>query len=323
MMTFKKTIAAVICALMLLGLAACGAQSAGTATDAGYDYKNKNEMMSADTAAGEALFDSNMPESPREMAQSEQQASSVYQNAGVKLIRRANLQVQTVEFDAAVAALEKLVLSLNGYYENAELYSGGYYTQGNHRSGQYVVRIPAQAYDAFMAQIDGVGYLSRRSESTQDVGQEYFDTESRLATQRTKRERLQQLLKQAKNMEDIIALESALADVEYQIEQYTSQLRRYDSLVGYATIDVNIQEMQRITDDPGQQVGLFQRMKIGFISSAGSVVDGVQNFLVWVSYNLFGIVIFAAVAVGGVFAGKKCIKICRAKKAAQSEEDEG
>lgn len=310
----KKLFAGFVCVLLVASLAACGAQSAGTAEDGGYKYKN--EMMSTDIAAGEALFDSAMREEVKPMAQTAA-SQSVYQNSGVKLIRRANLQVQTVEFDRSVAALERLVLELNGYYENAELYSGGYYNQGSHRSGQYVVRIPAQSYDSFMEQIDGIGYLSRRSESTQDVGQEYFDTESRLTTQRTKQERLQQLLKQAKNMEDIIALESALADVEYQIEQYTSQLRRYDSLIGYATIDVNIQEMQRITDDPGQQAGLLQRMKTGIVSSAGGVVDGVQSFLVWMSYNIFGLFILAAAAVGGVFVGRRVIRVRKEKKAAK------
>lgn len=317
----KKLLNAVICILLMLSLAACGAQSAGTAEDGGYKYKTETMNMSADIAAGEALFDSTVMEAETPMAQTSE-SKSVYQNSAVKLIRRANLQVQTVEFDKSVAALEQLVLGLNGYYENAELYSGGYYDQGSHRSGYYVVRIPAESYDSFMSRMDGVGYLSRRTESTQDVGQEYFDAESRLTTQRTKQERLQQLLKQAKNMEDIIALENALADVEYQIEQYTSRLRRYDSLVGYATIDVNIQEMQRITDDPGQQAGLLQRMKTGIVSSAGDVVDGVQNFLVWVSYNLFGLVILAAAAVCGVFAGRKYVKVRKAKKAAKAVTEE-
>jgi len=313
----KKYLSGMICVLLVLSLVACGAgRSAGTVADGGYKYKN--EMMSADVAAGEALYDSAMPEYIAQTFESK----SVYQNAGVKLIRRANLQVQTVEFDKAVATLEQLVLSLGGYYENAELYSGGYHAQGEHRSGQYVVRIPAESYDTFMEQMDGVGYLARRTESTQDVGQEYFDTESRLTTQRTKQERLQQLLKQAGNMEDIIALENALADVEYQIDQYTSQLRRYDSLVGYATIDVNIQEMQRITDDPGQQAGLFQRMKTGIVSSAGGVVDGVQNFLVWVSYHIFGLLILAAVAVGGVLVGKRYIRRYKAKKMERATEKE-
>lgn len=310
MKKLKKWMAGLMCALLLVSLAACGAQSAGTAEDG---YKYKSEMM-ADTAAGEALFDGDMAQNAS--------SQNVYQNSGVKLIRRATLQVQTVEFDQSVAALEQLVLGLNGYYENAELYSGGYYNQGSNRSGQYVVRIPAEDYDTFMAQIGGVGYLSRRNESTQDVGQEYFDVESRLTTQRTKQERLQQLLKQAQNMEDIIALENALADVEYQIEQYTSQIRRYDSLIGYATINVNLQEMQRITDDPGQQAGLLQRMKTGVVSSAGAVVDGVQSVLVWVSYNLFGLVIFAAVVVCGVFAGRKYITMYRAKKREKATEEE-
>ena len=256
MNSLKKWLAGFACGLMLISLVACGAQTAGT-TEEGGAYEYVNSTFDADVAAGEALFDSATHTSQTSQGQ------SVYQNTEVKLVRRADLQVQTVEFDTAVAALEQLVLSLNGYYESAELYSGGYNSQSGQRSGQYVVRIPAESYDSFMAQMDGIGHLSRRNESTQDVGQEYFDTESRLTTQRTKRERLQHLLSRAEDMEDIIALESALADVEYQIQQYTSQLLRYDSLVGYATITVKLQEMQLISLLIIFQIMVFLNMLYG------------------------------------------------------------
>ena len=311
----KKLWAGVLAGVLCLSLCACGAKSA--ATDAGTESQ-KNFFYAADSVAPMApgaVFDS----APREEAKFESvmsggTGSNVYQNKDVKLIRRANLTVQTTEFDKAVTALEELVIHLGGYYENSELQGGSYYNQNSSRSGNYTIRIPAEKYDEFMTQVDGIGYLARKNESSEDVGEAYHDIESRLMTQRTKQERLLELLKQAKSMEDIIALESALTDVEYHIERYTSDLNRYDGLVSFATIHVSVDEMIKIVDEPGEKAGLFIRMKAGVVSSANGLVEGMQDMLVWVSYNLFGLLIFAAVAVAGVFFGRRYFKVKKRTK---------
>ena len=59
----------------------------------------------------------------------------------------------------------------------------------------------------------------------------------------------QALLEQADTMEDIISLENALGDVEYQIEQYSTELRRYDGLVDYATIGVELLDHIIVAED--------------------------------------------------------------------------
>lgn len=53
-------------------------------------------------------------------------------------------------------------------------------------------------------------------------------------------------------MEDIIALESALSDVEYQIEQYSSELNRYDALVAFATFTISLSEVGKVTQEVGR-----------------------------------------------------------------------
>ena len=83
-----------------------------------------------------------------------------------------------------------------------------------------------------------LGYITESSESSEDVGERYYDAETRLKTQRTKQERLLALLEQADTMEDIISLENALGDVEYQIEQLSSTLNRYDALISYSTFTI-------------------------------------------------------------------------------------
>ena len=320
----KKVWAGLLAGVLCLSLCACGASVGGTkAKGADMEAQENGFAYVTDSAA---VFDG----APREEAKFEAESaavadtgSSVYRNEAVKLIRRANLTVQTTEFEQAVAALEELVVRLGGYYENAEIRSGSYYNQNSSRSGSYTIRIPAAAYDEFMTQVDGIGYLARKNESSEDVGERYYDIETRLKTQRTKQERLLELLKKAQSMEDIIALENALTDVEYYIEQYSSELNRYDGLVSFATVNLSVDEMVKIVDEPGEKAGLFTRMKAGVVSSANGLVDGVQDLLIWFSYNLFGLLVFAAAVTAGVVFGRRYIKVKKNAKKAVKEDKAG
>ena len=319
------TLCALVLALVMLCLTACGAGSTMSAGD-----REASDVGSTIANGSAQLFDGKYsvmtdaaePSVPMEM-ESPSASGGVYRNKEVKLIRRASLTVQTTQFDQATVALAALVEKLGGYFEQSEIYSGNYNSTAANRSGHYIIRVPAEKYDDFMAQVDGVGHLTRKNETTEDIGERYYDTQSRLETQHTKRERLQELLKKADTMEDIIALESALADVEYQIEQLTGQLRRYDGLVGFATFTVSLDEVVRIVDEPGERESLFTRMGAGIVSSANGLVTGVQNTLIWASYNLFALVFWAAVLVlGGVFGVRAIRNRKNGTKAPEQPEEE-
>lgn len=128
----------------------------------------------------------------------------------------------------------------------------------------------------------------------------YYDTQARLKTQRTKQDRLLELLAKADTMEGIIALENALSEVEYQIEYLSSTLNRYDSLVNYSTIELNLQEVRKVQEEVGEANSLGARMGAGFASSLEGLVQGFQNLLVFLSYHFFLLVILAAVAGTGI-----------------------
>ena len=217
--------------------------------------------------------------------------SQVYQNPRAKLIRRAELDIQTEQFDQSVQALNTLVLDCGGYFENSR------------RHGEYIVRVPAERYTAFLSDAGDLGYLTSSSESTEDVGEQYYDTEARLKTQRTKQERLLALLEKAETMEDIIALESALSEVEYQIESYSSDLNRYDGLINFATFRIYLSEVGQVTQEVGNTASLGAQMLAGLQSSFRGLVQGGQDFLVWVSYNLFLFLFLAAGVAAAAVVG--------------------
>lgn len=82
----------------------------------------------------------------------------------------------------------------------------------------------------------------------QNITETYYDTDGRLKTQQIKLERLQKLLAQAENMEDIITIESAISETEWNIEDLSGTLRHYDALVDFATVTVSLQEVYKYSD---------------------------------------------------------------------------
>ena len=310
----KGKLFAITMAAVLL-LAGCGG---GTAGGAAADMPasgapqstaggTENGYWDMGTGGGESYY----PEEPGAPMESDNQGGSIYQNPRAKLIRRAELSIQTEQFDESAEALKKLTADCGGYFENANLYGGSRRDVNASRRGEYTVRVPAEKYDLFLSGAGELGYVTNKNESSEDIGERYYDTEARLKTQRTKQERLLALLEKAETMEDIIALESALSDVEYQIEQYSSELNRYDALVGFATFNVYLSEVGQVTQEVGETASLGQWMAADFQSSLRGLNQGFQNFLIWMSYNLFLVVILTAVAVVAVIIGKRELKKLR------------
>lgn len=320
----KRKLFAITLAAILL-LAGCGAGSSGSkgadnapassapsgswnGADGGYWDMGESDYMPA-------------PGEPGAPIETENQEDGIYQNPRAKLIRRAEISIQTEQFDQSKAALDQLVAECNGYFENSSEYGGSRRDINASRRGEYTVRVPAEKYDQFLSSTGELGYVTSKNESSEDVGERYYDTEARLKTQRTKQERLLALLEKAETMEDIIALESALSEVEYQIESYSSELNRYDELIGFSTFRIYLSEVGKVTQEVGNTASLGAQMLAGIQSSFQGLVQGGQGFLVWVSYNLFLALFLAAGIAAAAVVGVRKLK--REKREKQDEKKEG
>lgn len=306
----KQKLFAVSLAAALL-LAGCGGGGASNMAAGGTPAAS---TPSGDYAEDNSYWDMPEAEAPSDPGSGQTQGSAIYQNPNAKLIRRAELHIQTEQFDESREALNALVDSCGGYYEISSEYGGGRRDAYASRSGEYTIRVPAEKYNQFLSQTGELGYVTNKTESSEDVGEQYYDVESRLKTQRTKQERLLALLEKAENMEDIISLENALSDVEYMIELYSSELNRYDALIGFSTFTVYLNEVNRVTQEVGETASLGARMLAGFQSSVRGLGEGFQDFLIWVSYHVFLVVILAAVVVVAVIVGRRELKKPRKKE---------
>lgn len=213
----------------------------------------------------------------------------------VKMIYTASVELESVDFDAAANALAALTAELGGWYESSQLNN-----RSRYRSASYTVRVPAEQFGSFCARVGKAAALRSLSRSAEDVSERYYDQEARLSTQRTKLERLQALLERAEEMEDIIALESAIAETELVIENLTGSLRHYDSLVGYATIDVTLREVSRETETETAPIGFGARLADALHSGATGFVSGLEDALVALAGVWAGLLFLALLAVAAV-----------------------
>ena len=272
--------------MLIALLSACGGASGGandsyyeTADEAEYGYYDYDTPAASRSAYGassksynSAAYDSVDPYPAPEPEEPVETDGSV-PGLPRKLIRSADISMETTTFDETVAALESLTTQLGGYFSDATTGDRG----SSYRWGSYTIRVPENHFQTFLDQAGQLCHETRRHVSQQDVSEAYYDTEGRLRTQNTKLSRLQALLEEAKDMADIITIESAISETEEQIEYLSGTLRRYDSLVNYATIELSLSEVYRFSNVEVLPESYASRLGSAFIEGLRDFADDPGN----------------------------------------------
>lgn len=234
-----------------------------------------------------------------------------------KLIRTVRLEMQTKEFDALIDGIRKKVQEMGGYIESSSMWGNSYYNSGT-RNCEYTVRIPSEHLDEFVQVVGELGNVTYKNESVEDVTLQYVDVESHKKALETEQERLLELMEQAENLEDLLAIESRLSEVRYGLENYGSQKRLLDNQIDYSTINLSIAEVERITET-GEK-SFFQEIAERFGNSLYMVGKGLRGFVIGLIGSLPVLAVWAAVIAGLVFLIQKLFY--RKKKKDKKEEPE-
>ena len=304
----KKTAAIFLSAIIMLSLlCGCGAASFSNAAD--------SKVAPAEASSQNGFYYETESASASDFSYSESQESSGVLPANAKVIYSADLTLESTEFDDAAARLNALVTELGGYFESSSVDN-----YGSYRSADYIVRVPAESFDKLCTSAGGIGNLTSIYRRKDDVSESYYDTDSRLQTQKTKLARLQELLANAESMEDIITIESAISDTELAIDQLTGTLRRYDSLIGYSTVNISLREVYKLSDMEQAPITFGDRLSAAFRRGCTGFVDGVQDFVLAVARNWAGILLFLALCAAVIVCITRIRRSRRAKRASRKEE---
>lgn len=213
-----------------------------------------------------------------------------------KLIKTVSMDMETKEFDTLLENIRSKVQELGGYIENSEVSGSSYYSVYESRYAWMTLRIPADKLDGFVTIVSGLGNVTSKNESVQDITLQYVDVESHKKALETEQERLLQLLEKAESMEDIIAIESRLSEVRYELQSYGSTLRTYDNQVNYSTVSLSIREVERVTPTV-EEPTFLEEIQYRLSDNLYDIRQGARGFAIWLISSLPYLLIWAAVLV--------------------------
>ena len=294
----RKLFALTLALLLVLSLAACGGSKSAEFTAEAPAADMAYPM--APTEAEEYLgFDSGSTAS----------GGGAAYPTGQKLIRTAQMNLETTDFEKAVQGLTDLTEQMGGYFESSSVGK-----RSNGRWAEYTVRIPAEKYQAFLDQAGELCHETWRDAQQEDISERYYDTQGRLKTQQIKLERLQALLAKAENMEDIITIESAISETEQMIDDLSGTLRHYDGQVDYATVSISLSEVYKLSNVEEVPDSFMSRLGKAFSGGWSNFTDAIENFAVALAYGWMWVLILVVVAVA-------VVRVLRKRRKAKKTDD--
>lgn len=211
-----------------------------------------------------------------------------------RIIQTAEYRLEIVpgEFDEKYANISEIAVKYGGYVISGDTRTVG----GGLKNGSITIRV-ANVNDNFtkaQADIDNLGNVTSKKISGQDVTEEYVDLQSRLRNAEAQEAQYLALMQRAQTIEEILTVQSRLADVQAQIEQIKGRMKYMEGSTDFATIGIDLRENGedvQADDENGTDWGFIDSIKY-----AGWLAVQTLNFVI-VS---LGVIVPAAIIFGGL-----------------------
>ncbi len=326
----KKVIAVLLAVMLLVSvLAACSGKATGmtdtmpseapipypNADDGSYDYVDKDEgyaeapqyeefqSTSGGTGSGFIGSGSAIPQSQ-------------------KMIFTVNAEIETTEFDESLKNVEALMTAYGAYVESSYIsgknYAETYYGYETYRSASYSIRVPADKLAAMTDNLSTLGNVLSSNKQSQNITIQFIDSESRLKACRAEETSLLAMLEKAETVEVILAVQSRLTDVRYEIESLTSTLKNWQNQVDYSTITLNIREVAKLSEkQPPLQRTYWEEIGDGFNATLKGIGAFFKGLFKGIVIALPVLLILAVIAVVVIVI----VRLATKKSRARSNQD--
>jgi hypothetical protein len=151
-----------------------------------------------------------------------------------KIIKTASLNFEVKDHKDYSSSLREKVKNAGGYIAQEEQTQSDYKIENT-----LTIKVPADQFDhAIDLFTNSVEKLNEKKISSQDVTAEYIDTRSKMEAKRQVRLRYLDLLKQVKNMEEILRVQSEINGIQEQIESGQGRIEFLNHSSVFSTISL-------------------------------------------------------------------------------------
>jgi len=276
---------------LALALAALALLSCNTARDAA----PASEMQAAKTADDRG--GAGMPGAPAPRAADEPDKSRAGEDVQrpveatkKKIIKTADVRMQVADYAASRKAIDAHVAAHGAYIASENENNNGHTLENT-----LVIRVEAERFDVLLAALAGeASYLHTKSVNARDVTEEYVDVAARLRTRREVEARYVEILRQARTIPDVLAVEKELRVLREEIESAEGRLKYLNDQVDYSTIRLTVYQTLAFAPAPGEGIGsrLLAALREGW---SGLVTLFVGLVYIWPFWVLVGIIVWCLV----------------------------
>jgi hypothetical protein len=160
---------------------------------------------------------------------------------GPRVVQTASLTLTVAQgrFEETVASARTLVAGLGGFV------TGSSASQGAGQRlvrGTLVVRVPQEAYERAIAQLERLGRVEGREEAGEDVSAQLVDLGARRAHLEAVESQLLAFLKRTRTVGEALSVQNRLDDVQLELERVRARVRALGDQTAYATITLTVSE---------------------------------------------------------------------------------
>ena len=201
-----------------------------------------------------------------------------------KLIYTGNLTIQSLEYDNCAADLRKKIKDFGGIIQSESESDDDYHwyyddhTNSSVRTLYLTVRIPSEKFYDFLSAVGEAGKVISRSVNVENISQTYSDTQTQIEALEIEEERLLEMMQKADTIEDMIAVESRLTEVQTDLNFYKTNLRRMDTDVAWSTISLSLEEVKKYSPTVVEQT-FGERVREAFADAWSVFIRFLQGLL--------------------------------------------
>jgi hypothetical protein len=201
------------------------------------------------------------------------------------LIKTGTVTVEVADFERSRSNLTSAVEGYGGFVSDTEQEVRTVDNE-SYVVGQVVLRVPAEQFDALLADARAQGEVQSVQTNTRDVTDQLVDIEARLENLRAERDRLRELYQDANDTEAVLQVQRELSDVQQEIERLEAKKTSLERQVAYSTLTVRLQEPRPTPEFTPPEQWYDTPVLSAFLQSVDGVVVVARALVVGVAYAL-------------------------------------
>lgn len=184
-----------------------------------------------------------VPPQVNDTKKDQQQVPVVTKDWDKKIIKTASINFEIKNFKNYNSAFRDKVKQVGGYIAQEQQAESEYKIENT-----LIIKVPVDQFDnAVQLLVNDAEKLNEKRITSEDVTTEFVDTRSRLESKKQVRLRYLDLLKQARNMEEVLNVQSEINGIQEEIESASGRIEYLSHSSSFSTINLTFYQILNAT----------------------------------------------------------------------------